>query len=120
MVEVREWPTLDGSIPPFANRAFYSIIRRVSAIRQKYPKLNGLGFSLTNWLYRQVYRRLIVKQSVHFLSPYKQVYTTRLHGLILSVLLGKKVYFLDNNYKKLSAFYDTWLTDCEGVERVLS
>lgn len=58
----------------------------------------------------------MTRRGVEFVSQYKAVYTTRLHVMILSVLLEKPVQFIDNSYGKLSSFYDTWLKNCRGVE----
>lgn len=58
----------------------------------------------------------MVETGVKFVSQYKEVYTTRLHVGILSVLLHKPVSIIDNSYGKNSQFYDTWLKDVEGVE----
>ena len=59
----------------------------------------------------------LVRAGVEFVSRYRYVYTTRLHVMILSVLLGKECTFFDNTYGKNSAFYETWLKDLPGVKR---
>lgn len=46
------------------------------------------------------------------LSRGKVVITDRLHGHILSLLLGIPHVVLDNNYGKLSSFYETWTKGC--------
>lgn len=51
-----------------------------------------------------------VKEGIRMISPYKLVYSNRLHGSILSILLGKEVTIIDNSYGKNAQFYDTWLT----------
>ncbi len=38
----------------------------------------------------------------------EKVVTDRLHGMIISSLLGLKVFAFDNSYGKLSAYYETW------------
>jgi exopolysaccharide biosynthesis predicted pyruvyltransferase EpsI len=50
------------------------------------------------------------------LSKYDYVFTTRLHGAILSLLLHKKFTFFDNSYGKNKGFYDTWLKDVDGIK----
>lgn len=50
-----------------------------------------------------------VKVGIQMISPYKLVYSNRLHGSILSILLGKEVTMIDNSYGKNTQFYDTWL-----------
>lgn len=52
---------------------------------------------------------------VSFLSPYSTIYTTRLHGCILGIMLGKEVHLIDNSYGKNSTFYETWLKDIDNV-----
>ncbi len=51
-----------------------------------------------------------VKEGIQMISPYKIIYSNRLHGSILSILLGKEVTIIDNSYGKNAQFYDTWLT----------
>ena len=55
-----------------------------------------------------------MEEGVKFINEYEEVYTTRLHGYILSVLLAKRVYMIDNSYGKNSNFYNTWMTDFEN------
>lgn len=51
-----------------------------------------------------------VRIGVRFLTRYGALYTTRLHGAILGILLHKpEVVLIDNNYGKNSSFYETWL-----------
>lgn len=56
-----------------------------------------------------------VKEGVRLISSYKFVYSNRLHGSILSILLGKEVTIIDNSYGKNAQFYDTWLTDVPTI-----
>lgn len=46
----------------------------------------------------------------------KVVITDRLHGHILSVLLGIPHVILDNSYGKLSSFHKAWTRDIDGVQ----
>lgn len=71
---------------------------------------------LLDWYCRQVYRRHLVRSGVRFLSQHERIYSTRLHGAILALLLDKQVELIDNNYGKNSGFYDTWLADCENIK----
>jgi pyruvyl transferase EpsO len=59
----------------------------------------------------------MLSRGVKFITSYRKVYTTRLHVMILSVLLGKEVQYINNNNGKLEALYNTWLRDCEGVSK---
>lgn len=49
-----------------------------------------------------------VRRGCEMLSRGQVVITDRLHGHILSLLLGIHHIFLDNNYGKLTSFYETW------------
>lgn len=52
---------------------------------------------------------LHIKAGIDFINEYSRVYTTRLHGMILSVLLDKEIVILDNSYGKNRGFYEAWL-----------
>lgn len=56
-----------------------------------------------------------VRKGVEFISQYTEVYSNRLHGAILSILLGKEVVMLDNSYGKNSQYYETWLKGVNSV-----
>ena len=51
-----------------------------------------------------------------FLAPYDKIVTTRLHAMILSILLHKELEYIDNTTGKLSAFANTWLSDLDSVK----
>jgi len=50
-----------------------------------------------------------------YIARYESIITTRLHVLILSVLVGRPVRYIDNRSGKLSAFAETWLSDLQSV-----
>ena len=56
-----------------------------------------------------------VRVGIEFISQYNKIYSNRLHGAILSILLGKDVVILDNSYGKNSQYYNTWLKDVDSV-----
>ncbi|WP_010522379.1 polysaccharide pyruvyl transferase family protein [Aquimarina agarivorans] len=60
-------------------------------------------------------RKYFVDEGVKFINSYDLIITTRLHGLILSILLDKKIFLLDNSYGKNSNFFKTWLLDFEDI-----
>lgn len=116
--DVRDWPSMEKHT--FRVKVFGGI----SIGRQMIEKYSCLHF-LKKWCCRgenlyaaYVLRPYLIKQGVGFVSQYKQIYTTRLHVLILSVLLSKEVSFLDNSYGKNSSFYDTWLCDLSEVKKI--
>lgn len=71
-------------------------------------------------LYRGVLHGLAgerVRRGCAMLSRGKVVVTDRLHGHILSLLLGIPHVLLDNRYGKLSGFYETWTKSSEIAHR---
>ena len=51
----------------------------------------------------------IVFRSVDYFSSHTIIHTDRLHGLILSTLLGKEIILKDNSYNKNTNYYRAWL-----------
>ncbi len=56
-----------------------------------------------------------VRVGVELISQYNRVISNRLHASILSILLGKEVFILDNSYGKNSQYYNTWLKGMNNV-----
>ena len=52
--------------------------------------------------------RLIARAAAHFRTK-ARIRADRLHAVILACLLGKEVTMEDNNYGKLSSYFDTWM-----------
>ena len=102
--DVCDWPTMDN----------YTLVERVrDAIRCRPRKL---GFLYEPYMY-YVYRPYMIRSGVRFINSHTDIYTTRLHACILSILLGKeRIVFFDNSYGKNRNFYDTWLKGCDSVE----
>lgn len=88
--------------------------RLLSIFLQKVPVLSKL-VSPVYGLNSRHNREKYIKMGIDFFSKYDAIYTTRLHGLILAILMNKKIYLLDNNYGKIKNFYNTWLKDFEGI-----
>jgi pyruvyl transferase EpsO len=57
----------------------------------------------------------LIGHAVRVVSRYEALVTDRLHACILGSLLGKKVSFIDNSYGKLGSYYETWLTEVQGI-----
>lgn len=108
--ECKDWPTFDDG---------NSMIRRLRGmlyLGKRLPKpLNGLMFSLADRYADSKVRKEMVSRGIEFLRPYDRIITTRLHVLILGLLLGKSVEYIDNCSGKLSAYATTWLNDVESV-----
>lgn len=108
---VRDWPTfyhnlLDGLF-------IAKVINRIST--WKFPLIGKSIDKIWNWYAFSFFRKDLIKLGVRFISPYSKVYTTRLHGCILAILLDKDVVLFDNAYGKNLGFYTTWLSDVETV-----
>lgn len=114
-IDVSDWPTYSNNK---YLRIFQLVLIRIKinlSIRlQHIPLVCKLvdpryGLNLRN------NRCVYIKRGILFLSKYDVIYTTRLHGLILGILLNKKVVIIDNSYGKSTSFYHTWLEDFENV-----
>lgn len=101
-VDFRDWPTLEGKT-------------HISKMFRRIYRLKRFSMNFVDWYAKNVLKRQLVKTGVQFVSGYRDIYTTRLHVAILSILLHKEFYFIDNSYGKNSTFYDTWLTDLDGA-----
>ena len=49
-----------------------------------------------------------VNKSIKYFLKYDKVYTTRLHGAILCMLLNIEFEILDTKYKKINNYFNTW------------
>lgn len=88
---------------------------KIAQFLQKIPLLSSLvdsRYGIKNNQGKEQY----IRQGVEFFNQYDTIYTTRLHGLILGVLMGKDMRVLDNSYGKLTSFVEAWLSDFEKVE----
>lgn len=61
-------------------------------------------------------RKKLINTGIDFINDFDVVYTTRLHGCILSLLLDKKIVLLDNSYGKNKAYYNAWLKESSNIE----
>lgn len=110
--DVRDWPTMESISHPIniGNRLFGKMISVMFS-----PYLIRCVSKTWDYYASIYFMSEMVKSGVKFVSPYRKVITTRLHGCILSCLLGKEVVLIDNNYGKNAHFYDTWLRDFDNV-----
>jgi len=58
----------------------------------------------------------IIFRSIQYFSSHTLVHTDRLHGLILSCLLGKEIFLKDNSYGKNTNYYKAWLFEYPYIE----
>ncbi len=100
-MEVSDWPTMSLNIPT-------KILWKLLALPRKMQ-------CLTDIYCGHYYRKYLIRQGEKFIGSHRKVYSTRLHGAILALLLGREVVMFDNSYGKNSSFYNTWLSDCDII-----
>lgn len=113
--EIHDWPTFE---PNIYIRLCYSVCRRISGFLRKIDAIaqTSLAAKYDDYVWQNILRIFNVRLGYNFLAPYEIIYTTRLHVLILSILLRKShINILDNKYGKLSSFYQTWLSDLSSI-----
>lgn len=107
----RDWPYFEGK--NIRDRLFFGVARRCKNIKNE--KLRHCLATITDTLMSVMIKDHLIKQGVRLLKPYEKIYSTRLHAMILAILLDKNIVAFDNVTKKLSAFYNTWLTDNNSI-----
>ncbi|WFE83575.1 polysaccharide pyruvyl transferase family protein [Parabacteroides chongii] len=107
-VERKDWPAMSGNYS-FSMRVVCALYLRLSKRKNKFYRC------LITLLMKYGHRCVVTRDAVRFISSYKTIYTTRLHVMILSFLLDKEIYILDNSYGKISGCYDAWLKGCDNI-----
>lgn len=64
------------------------------------------------------FRPLSVRYAESFIANYDTVYSTRLHGGILAMLMGKQTFLIDNSYGKISGVYNKWMQQIPNVSLI--
>lgn len=108
-----DWPTFEKR--PIS----FSYLKFLLALNRRILKNNGGKNILKKYIDNYAmnsFRRNLINTGVDFINNFDVVYTTRLHGCILSLLLDKKIYLLDNSYGKNKAYYDAWLKESGNIE----
>jgi pyruvyl transferase EpsO len=117
--DVEDWPGFykEGS---FARKIQAYVIRAEIIASRKFKNYSLLKSLVDDkhGLKSKNYKEELLKKGVDFINPYDIVYSTRLHGFILAVLLNKEVYIFDNSYGKNKNFFDTWLHDFDNVKLI--
>lgn len=110
--DVADWPTFEQPKSIFIR--FESLLYYMH--RFHIPKFVYAIFA--DKLMRSYFKPKLISEGVNLLNKYDLIYVTRLHAMILGVLMSKNIVVLDNTTGKLSSFYDTWFTDLDKVEIV--
>lgn len=114
---IADWPTYsDPETSEMKKMRFY--LKWLGRFQRRLPIFANPIKKIVNNYANQVFREHIVKQAITFINDYDVVTTTRLHGCILSVLLGKEIILLDNSYGKNSNFYEAWLSEYDSIKLV--
>lgn len=114
--EQHDWPTYEkhfdefDKIDRFTNRLHK--LFRICGVKDK--TLARIEDFKRNWYYRRKY----VQMGISFLCPYHSIYTTRLHVLILGVLLDKEIFLINNTSGKVVNFYNTWMKQLDKIKKI--
>lgn len=109
-----DWPTFQKS-PIYCNylKFLLAVNRKLSNGRGSKP---SLLVKYINHFAMNRARKQLIDTGIQFINGFDEVYTTRLHGCILSLLLDKKIILLDNSYGKNRAYYDAWLKESTNIK----
>ena len=112
--EVHDWPTYEYTFPKAERieKLFYKLWRLENILKFSDKNIARLNDWKRNYFYRRFYTQL----GIDFLSPYSLIYTTRLHVMILGVLLNKRLHLINNTSGKVVNFYNTWLKELDNIE----
>lgn len=111
--DIHDWPTVEHKPKRFY---YFGKACGIAHRLKRLPPLYHLTNNCIDRLANRYIKDALVKIGCEFLAPYSSVTTTRLHAMILSVLLHKPVEYIDNSTGKLSAFAHTWLNDLAEVK----
>lgn len=119
-VDIHDWPTREYTPPCYWLDNYIRHI--ISLLAYMFGKAchDRVMCSYKNYIWERFIFPYNVKTGIQFISKYETIYTTRLHGAILGILLNREIYLYDNSYGKNSTFYLTWLEDVERINLILS
>lgn len=110
-LEIKDWPTFEHKV--FDGTFTFKILKKIAL------KYNFVFARFFLNRYANQFRKRLIQIGYDFINQYQgPIYTTRLHGCILSILMNKQVVLYDNSYGKNSEFYHTWLSDCDSVKLI--
>lgn len=111
--DVSDWPTFEHY--PLK----YLFIDILFGVPKRIIKNISPSFShrLMDYKRKWFFKDNLIKIGIIFLNQYKTIYTTRLHAMILGILLDKQIHVIDNSYGKNFSYYDTWLSNLDNVNK---
>lgn len=108
--DVKDWPGTEN-LSRFVKYLFLTML-----ILRRFWTKNSLCRVLARplaWFINQIFMHYIrpsyISRGRDFIGSYDNIYTTRLHGLILAHLMNKNIYIVANNNGKLENYYTSWL-----------
>jgi len=111
-LEEHEWPSMEKE---YMVMKIFSVLMLFNNFFVKNRRSSRFVLLCIDWYANKVFMPILLARGIRFMSGYKYVYTTRLHGAILAVLLKKKVVFFDNSYGKNAAVYNAWLREFDDI-----
>lgn len=114
--DIKDWPTFSNNKYILKVHTLSSYIKAKISKRMQKSKLFSHFVNPMYGLNRRNGRERFVNCGIDFFSDYGTIYTTRLHGLILGVLMEKRMIIVDNKYNKCKNFYNTWLFEFDDIE----
>ena len=114
---ISDWPTITIE----SNMVEYKILRVLSRYGLAIRRRLNFDFysSIVDFYWQHMLRKRQVIKAIKFINSYRIIYATRMHAIILSILLNKlEIVAFDNSYGKTSSFINTWLRDVECLKLI--
>jgi len=111
-IEEHDWPGMKQKLFIFH---LLALLKKLNGLLQGSRYAGRLTRMATDRYAVNIFMPGLIRKGIAFLSSYEYIFTTRLHGAILGILLDKPMTFFDNAYGKNSSFYNTWLKETEGI-----
>jgi len=111
-IEEHDWPGMQKKLLIFH---LLVLLKKLGDIFKGSRLAGSLTRRLVDRYAVHVFMPGLIKRGIAFLGTYEYIFTTRLHGAILGILLDKPMTFFDNAYGKNSSFYNTWLKGTQGI-----
>lgn len=113
--DISDWPTIENNKLKYK---FINIINRYANAIRRHLKIN-LFIDLYDLYWHLILKNKQLFQAVGFIDKYENIYTTRMHAVILGVLLEKSnIIAFDNSYGKTSSFIESWLSDVDNLKLI--
>lgn len=101
----KDWPGMEKKL--ICTKILFKFMKIKKQSKNK--KIVHYLSKVIDWYALKIHMPRLYKIGLNFIDKYEKIYSTRLHGAIMGVLLSKKVTVFDNSYGKNKNFYNTWL-----------